>query len=355
VGFRLYKSVKLGKGVRLNLSKTGVGISAGVPGARYSVHSSGRTTRTVGAPGTGVSYRKDTYSKGGRSSGTRQVSAPVAAAPVYPKAGVLAPKGEKLFVQGVTAYMQGRYADALNAFQDVEARDAASQHVGEEYFAGMCLVGLERLSEAVPYFEGVLASDYSIPDPLMTKYGVAGDMEVGVTAAVSVRLPMSNLAVALILAEAYQRTEQRQKAIELLESLGAEAPGEHVFALSLADLYFEADQWDDVVRVTEGVTANEDDATLNILAFRAYALNERGITEAALAVTKECLRSKKRNPSLLHFARYVRGRAYESAGKASMARKEFEKVYAEDAGFADIAQRLGLEVSSASVVLPPPP
>lgn len=54
MGFRLYKSVRLGKGVRLNLSKTGVGISAGVPGMRYSKHSSGRTTRTVGMPGSGV-------------------------------------------------------------------------------------------------------------------------------------------------------------------------------------------------------------------------------------------------------------------------------------------------------------
>lgn len=356
MGFRLYKSVKLGKGVRLNLSKTGVGVSAGVPGARYSVHSSGRTVRTIGAPGTGVYYRKDTYSKSGRSTGSRRATAPVAAAPVYPKAGVLAPKAEKVFVHGVTTYMQGRYADALGAFQDVEARDAAGQHVGEEYFAGMCLVGLERLSEAIPYFEAVLASDYSIPDPLMRQYGVGGAMEVGVTAAVSVTIPMSNLAVALILAESYQRTDQRRKAIELLESLGAEAPGEQVFALSLADLYFEADQWDDVVRVTEGVTSNEDDSSLNILAFRAYALNEKGMTDAALTVTKECLRSKKRSPSLLHFARYIRGRAYENAGKASMARKEFEKVFAEDAGFADIAQRLGLESSSVSVLpLPPPP
>jgi tetratricopeptide (TPR) repeat protein len=355
MGFRLYKSVKLGKGVRLNLSKTGVGISAGVPGARYSVHSSGRTTRTVGVPGTGVYYRTDTYSKGGRSGGTRRASAPVAAAPVYPKAGVLAPKAEKLFVQGVTAYMQGRYAEGLAVFEDVGRRDVSGAHVGEEFFAGMCLVGLERPDEAVPYLETVLASDSAIPDPMMTKYGIGGAMQVNVTEAVSVMLPMSNLATALILAEVYQQTDERRKAIELLESLGAQAPGEHVFALSLADLYFEADQWDDVVRVTEGVTVNEDDATLNILAFRAYALNERGMTEAAITVTKECLRSKKRSPSLLHFARYIRGRAYENAGKASMARKEFEKIYAEDAGFADIAQRLGLEVSSASVALPPPP
>ena len=95
---------------------------------------------------------------------------------------------------------------------------------------------------------------------------------------------------------------------------------------------------------------------MNILAFRAYALNEKGMTEAALAVTKECLRSKKRSPSLLHFARYIRGRAYENAGKASMARKEFEKVYAEDTRFADIAQRLGLQPANESAPqFPPPP
>jgi hypothetical protein len=41
--------------------------------------------------------------------------------------------------------------------------------------------------------------------------------------------PISNLAVALILTEAYQRTDN-EKAIELLESLGAEAPEEPVFA-----------------------------------------------------------------------------------------------------------------------------
>lgn len=339
MGFRVYKSVKLGKGVRLNLSKTGVGISAGVPGARYSVHSSGRTVKTVGVPGTGVYYRKDTYSKGARSSGSRAEPAPVA--PTYPTAGLLAPKAEKVFVQGVTAYMQGRHKEALAAFQDVEARDTRGAHVGEEFFAGMCLVALDRIPEAIPYFEVVLASDYPIPDPLMTKYRVGGAMEVGVTPVVSVTVPMSNLAVALILAETYQRTGEPQKAIELLESLGAEAPGERVFALSLADLYFEGDSWDDLLRVTEGVDSNEDDATLNILTFRAYALNELGMTEAALALTKESLRTKKRNPNLLRFARYIRGRAYEKAGKASMARKEFEKIYAEDGNFMDVAERLG--------------
>lgn len=106
--------------------------------------------------------------------------------------------------------------------------------------------------------------------------------------------------------------------------------------------------------MTEGVQTNEDDATLNILAFRAYALNELGMTEAALALTKECLRTKKRNPALLRFARYIRGRAYERAGKVSMARKEYEKVYAEDASYADVAERLGQEKPTTPASATPP-
>jgi hypothetical protein len=38
------------------LNKRSVGISAGVRGARYSVNSSGQRTRSVGIPGSGLSY-----------------------------------------------------------------------------------------------------------------------------------------------------------------------------------------------------------------------------------------------------------------------------------------------------------
>jgi len=47
MGFRMRKSIKIAPAVRLNVSKTGVGASAGIGGTRYSVHSSGR--RTVSA------------------------------------------------------------------------------------------------------------------------------------------------------------------------------------------------------------------------------------------------------------------------------------------------------------------
>ena len=58
MGMRYRKSIGLGKGVRLNVGKGSLGISAGVKGAHVSVNSRRGVTTSVGAPGTGVSYSK---------------------------------------------------------------------------------------------------------------------------------------------------------------------------------------------------------------------------------------------------------------------------------------------------------
>lgn len=42
--------------MRLNVGKTGVSISAGIPGFRKTIHSSGRVTTSVGIPGSGLYY-----------------------------------------------------------------------------------------------------------------------------------------------------------------------------------------------------------------------------------------------------------------------------------------------------------
>lgn len=59
MGFRFRKSIKLGKGFRINLSKSGVGWSMGTKAFRYTKKAGGgsRTTSTI--PGTGISYSKD--------------------------------------------------------------------------------------------------------------------------------------------------------------------------------------------------------------------------------------------------------------------------------------------------------
>lgn len=74
MGFRFRKSFKIAPGVRLNIGKKSVGISAGVKGARVSVNSSGRKTTTVGLPGTGLSYSK-TEKIGGSKTNAASTSA----------------------------------------------------------------------------------------------------------------------------------------------------------------------------------------------------------------------------------------------------------------------------------------
>lgn len=58
MGFRFQRSMKLLPGVRLNFSKSGIGASFGVRGARYSVSPTGRRTVSAGIPGSGLSWRQ---------------------------------------------------------------------------------------------------------------------------------------------------------------------------------------------------------------------------------------------------------------------------------------------------------
>src|SRR4051794_30432232 len=106
MGIRFRRSIKIAPGIRLSVTKTGIGVSAGIRGARYSVHSSGRRTTTFGIPGTGLSHVSTTYGSRPesrapsstavppRSTGPAYATGPQAAA-VLPKAGLFAGAADK--------------------------------------------------------------------------------------------------------------------------------------------------------------------------------------------------------------------------------------------------------------------
>jgi len=56
MGFRFRKSIKIAPGIKLNLSKRGVGMSMGTKGARVSLNSKGKVTKSFSIPGTGISH-----------------------------------------------------------------------------------------------------------------------------------------------------------------------------------------------------------------------------------------------------------------------------------------------------------
>lgn len=74
MGFRYRKSINLGGGFRVNISKSGIGYSWGVKGYRVTRTARGTIRRTASIPGTGISFVNETSKKGneGRSCTPRQ-------------------------------------------------------------------------------------------------------------------------------------------------------------------------------------------------------------------------------------------------------------------------------------------
>ena len=63
MGLNFRKSITILPGVKLNLSKSGVSASFGTKGIRQSISTTGRARTTLGIPGTGVYYTKQTNVK----------------------------------------------------------------------------------------------------------------------------------------------------------------------------------------------------------------------------------------------------------------------------------------------------
>ena len=85
---------------------------------------------------------------------------------------------------------------------------------------------------------------------------------------------------------------------------------------------------------------NEDDATALLLSFRGVALRELGHHVAAREAFKEALKSKSREPVIRHYALVERAKTYLAEKKPGMARKDLERVLAEDAAYPEVRELL---------------
>lgn len=63
MGFRYRKSINLGGGFRINISKSGIGYSWGVKGYRVTKTAKGTVRKTASIPGTGISFVEETGRK----------------------------------------------------------------------------------------------------------------------------------------------------------------------------------------------------------------------------------------------------------------------------------------------------
>ena len=121
--FRFRRTVKIAPGVRLNINKKSVGLSAGVTGARISKNTDGQGTRSVGIPGTGLYWREQTRpgSSANPSSLTGAASQPAIASD--PGDGAQAPNVFDGFIKSAELLGQfpGQYVVAFKAEEYVRA------------------------------------------------------------------------------------------------------------------------------------------------------------------------------------------------------------------------------------------
>lgn len=94
MGFRYRKSINLGGGFRINLSKSGVGYSWGTKGYRITKTAGGKTRRTYSIPGTGLSYVSETGQNRNRQRNGSQNNAP-SSRPTTPEPTYQQPFGEQ--------------------------------------------------------------------------------------------------------------------------------------------------------------------------------------------------------------------------------------------------------------------
>lgn len=335
MGVRMRKSIKLGPGVRLNVSHRGAGVRVGGRGGGMSWNTSGRRSASVGIPGSGVGYSKQ-WSGGSKSRPRGARPVPVAAPP--PKPGLMAPAHEKAFYKAVQAFVAGDADKAAALFRESNEKDVKDKSLADDFFAGLISAQTGDDATAIPLLEKVVQDDRALPDALMDKYVTDGAITIGVTDSVKVDVPFGSMAAALTLVECYQANDRHDEAIGLLQQLAEIEPHPYLL-LSLCELFAEAGAWDEIVDAAGGVK-NEDDVTCQIRLYQAQAFEDQGMNEAAMEAYKDCLRSTKRDSELLKAARYGRGRLYLSMGKKAQGRKDLERVYADDPKYADVADLL---------------
>ena len=360
MGFRFFKRIGLTKGVTLNLSKSGGSVSVGPQGAKLTLGLQGARV-TLGIPGTGLFYTTNfSLGKlgkmfGGSSQGeeteTAQTRTPAEARPATPTPAetenaqattetlnqLNVPDDQKALADGCKALADGNEDAAFSHLQN------ATHLADGAFLAGLLALKRERFAEAAQYLATAVEKEAELGRNL-SNYGVGATLSLPITEEVTAHITPTVHGALLALAEVYQAQEKIPEAIACLERLQQRGPTDVVVKLSLAELLAEnhsdRDTLQKVVKLTEGVK-NESAVHAALLLYKAQALRGLGLLDGAADVLTATLRRQKDRPDeLLRALRYERALVYEGQGQAKKARTEFEKIYAEDPHYEDVAARL---------------
>lgn len=344
MSIRFRKSMKLMPGVRLNFSKSTVGLSFGVPGARYTINSKGRRTVSAGIPGTGL-YATETLSSGRRtstksraSSQEEEPSLPIGTNP--PKPGLFAGKAERLLNAFLIDVYNHEHPDTAEEVIS-KAKKLRAEHEELRYPLELvtfihAITDDKYQKEARTWADGLWKSRSTIfADKLVVKYLSAIYPQTQITKGIWVFLPYNQQLLGFLYAEVLQDQDMHQEAIAILNEI---APNQMV-AISLADIEISMKDYDGAIETTEDIE-NVDDATAMLLVLRGVAFRGKGLHEASLECLKRALAKKDRSQELLHRARFERAESYLALGKKAMAIKDLERILVDEPNYVGVNEKL---------------
>lgn len=337
MGFRMSKSITVVPGVRLNISRSGLGYSVGGRGVRVTKHANGRVSRTLSVPGTGLSHHQTISSGRSRpsSSGRAQPGTPPAARPVTP--GMLSPAWEK----DLFALLRSTQPTDYIAVARKHGRTAPHARLLAATLEGLLHVELGAGNPQAEMRARSLLGWAAVQQPteplvqFVAKYLPDRTWPVEIAPGVTAELRLRDDVVRLAAAELHQAAGDLDAAIWTVEHAQPTAPA----ALSLVELYSDACRYDAVVDMTNGIT-NSDDATALLLALRGRAFARLGFNDAAREAFTQALRVRTRSAPVRHRALMERAQVDLSQNRRAAARKSIEKVLSEDPAYPGLADAL---------------
>jgi tetratricopeptide (TPR) repeat protein len=338
--------MKLMPGVRLNFNKDSLGMSFGVPGARYTINSKGRRTMTTGLPGTGL-YNVETLSTGRKSARTEEVEQSESYGfgsydpPKSMQPGFFAFKAERefyMFLRDIFKWDEEDTADEVIEKARILREKFPTLKWPLYLLQLLYAVRGSSVDDAIAYGwskELWANRTEAFNNGYVEKYFAGITLQVQITPGISTNTIYDEQTLGHIIIELLQLMGKTDEAFAILHEMDPD----QLVAISLADLEITDKDYDGAIETTEDVE-NDDDATAMLLILRGIAFREKKMHDASLECFKRALASKKRDEKLLHRALFERAETYMQLKKKAMAVKDLEKILVDDSDYPEVEKLL---------------
>jgi tetratricopeptide (TPR) repeat protein len=341
--------MKLLPGVRLNFSKETIGMSFGVPGARYTINSKGRKTFSTGIPGTGL-YNVETLSSGSRSRRGSEDEGMSSAEATWentnpnnrpPAPGLFARKAER------------ELNTFLHDIYDAEAPDGAASVIEKAAALRAKYEELKFPLELIAFLHGITDDKYETEaaewgaslwqyrqlvfnDKYVRKYFTGIKPSVTISTGITTSLNYNEQTLGFIWAEVLQGQKKFDEAVAVL----LEMVPDQMVGISLADIEVSKGDFDGAIETTEDIEVF-DDATAMMMVLRGVAFRGKDMQEAAVECFKRVLKEQKILPeALVHRTLFERAESYALMGKKAMAIKDLEKILVDEPNYPEVEKKL---------------